>query len=154
MEFLFANNKPLVKALGRSLTEWEGTPYRHRCCVKYKGCDCIHFVAGVFDDIGIYKYTKRKIPQYPKDWHLHNTKEFLYEETRRQLNVVDLDTKLGSYMDGDILLFTYGLAASHSSIYYKGDCYQAMNRFGVLKVPMHEVKLRGKLTYHLRLLKS
>lgn len=153
MEFLFENNKALVRALGRVLSEWLGTPYRHRCCVKYKGCDCIHFVAGVLDDLGIYKYNRRKMPQYPKDWHLHNTRELLYEETKRQLNVVDIDPKLRKFMDGDILLSTYGKAASHSAIFYKGDHYQSVNYIGVTKVPIIEAKTIKNLTYQLRLVK-
>jgi hypothetical protein len=93
------------------------------------------------------------MPQYPKDWHLHNTKEFLYEETRRQLNVVDIDPEIRDFRDGDIILFTYGLAASHSSIYYNEDCWQALNKVGVVKMPLYEISRRTKLTYQLRLVK-
>jgi hypothetical protein len=76
------------KQLKKILDEWLNTPFRHHCGVKGLGCDCIHFVACVLDELGILILTKKTIPDYPKDWHLHNTRELLEEGIIKNLNYI------------------------------------------------------------------
>ena len=135
--------------LKRILGEWLGTPFRHHCGVKGLGCDCIHFVARVFEEMGRLKWRKNLIPDYPKDWHLHNTRELLLERLIKELPVVPAD--LAAPMNGDILLSHYGQAASHAAIYFDGHVYQAVNDIGVCRICFSDSVFRRQMKFAYRL---
>ena len=134
--------------LKRILDSWIGTPFRHHCGVKGLGCDCIHFVARVFEEIGILRWRKGLIPDYPRDWHLHNTRELLLESLINESNVIAAD--LDNPMNGDILLSHYGQAASHAGIYYGGYVYQAVDNVGVCKIVFSDRTFRRQMKYAFR----
>ena len=139
------------KELKGVLDEWHGTPYRHHCGVKGLGCDCIHFVAKVFEEMGIFKWRKNIISDYPRDWHLHNTRELLCEAIERELKVEKFE--LNNLMNGDITISHYGKAASHAGIFFDEHVYQAINRVGVCKISFNDRLLRRQMKFAYRILK-
>lgn len=136
--------------LKQIMDSWLGTPFRHHCGVKGLGCDCIHFVARVFEEMGILKWRKNLVPDYPRDWHLHNTRELLLERLVKEFNVVTVD--LAAPMNGDILLSHYGQAASHAAIYFDGYAYQALDRIGVVKIAFSDAVFKRQMRYNYRLI--
>ena len=97
--------------LRQALEEWLGTPFRHHCGVKNLGCDCIFFVARIYEGLEIV--TNVKIPDYSKDWHLHNTRELLKEGILKKANVEKVN--ISDLMNGDIIL--WNSASSWRSVY-------------------------------------
>jgi len=137
------------KELKRILDEWIGTPFRHHCGVKGLGCDCIHFVARVFEELGVMRNVT--IPNYPKDWHLHNTRELLEEGIFRHLKVEKVS--LSNFMNGDIICSHFGKAASHAGVFFDGYVYQALNEIGVRKINFSDKKFRARMKFAYRILK-
>lgn len=148
MKYYFENidNQSCLEGI---LNEWLGTPFRHHCGVKGLGCDCIHFVARVFEELGLLKNVE--IPDYPKDWHLHNTRELLEEGLFKFLNVTEVG--LNNLLNGDIILSHYGKAASHAGIYYAGYVYQALNGVGVCRINFNDRKFKKRMKFVFRILK-
>ena len=136
--------------LKKILNEWIGTPFRHHCGVKHLGCDCIHFVARVFEEIGFLTWHKDMIPDYPKDWHIHNTRELLNENILKNDHIKKI--KLSELKNGDIILFHYGKAASHAGIYFGGYVYQALNKIGVCKIKFTDRSFKRRMKFAYRLL--
>ena len=137
--------------LKKILDEWLNTPFRHHCGVKGLGCDCIHFVTCVLDELGILILTKKTIPDYPKDWHLHNTRELLEEGIIKNLNVEKIS--LSNPVNGDLICSHFGKAASHAGIYFDGYIYQALNDIGVRKINFNDKKFRKRMRFAYRILK-
>jgi len=104
------------------------TPFRHYSGVKGMGCDCIHLVARVLEEMGMGPFV---IPPYSKDWHLHKTNELLTDGIKARVKVEELSPE--NPMDGDILLFKFGKAISHSALFYDGRIYHAVTNLKVLK---------------------
>lgn len=142
-------SKEKQNELKRILDSWTGTPFRHHCGVKGRGCDCIHFVARVFEEMGIV--TLNKVPNYPKDWHLHNTRELLAESIENYCNVEKVN--LNSLKNGDIILSHYGKAASHAAIYFDEYVYQSITNIGVCKINFKDRKFkkRMKIAYRIKI---
>ena len=126
------------------------TPFRHRCGVKGLGCDCIHFVMKVLEEAGVVSWRKDLIPDYPKDWHLHNTREMLAEGLIRELHVEKVS--LDDLKNGDIILSHYGKASSHSAIYYDEHVYQALNETGVKRISFSDRVFRRQMKFAYRVL--
>ena len=135
------------KQLKRILDEWLGTPFRHRCGVKGLGCDCIHFVARVFEELGYLVWRKDLIPNYPKDWHIHNTREILIEEI---LKAGGKRVQLSDLINGDVVLYHFGKASSHAGIYFDSYVYQALDRVGVRKIRFSKNYLKARLKFAYR----
>lgn len=138
------------KRLKIIIEEWVGTPFRHHCGVKGKGCDCIHFVAKVFEELGLLTLNRRNVPNYPKDWHLHNTRELLSEAIEKYLKVKKV--KLTDLKNGDIVLSHYGKASSHAAIYFDNYMYQAINNVGVRKINFKDDKFKKRMKFAYRVL--
>jgi len=139
--------------LGRVLESWIGTPYRHWSGVKGLGCDCIHFVVRVYEEMGVpvkNSSGKFEIPRYNKDWHLHNEDELLLQGIVSQINVIY--APLNSPMSGDIILVRYGMAASHASIYHEGRLYQSITGAGVRKISYSDHQWNKRKRYNLRVI--
>lgn len=133
------------------LEEWVDTPFRHHVGVKQVGCDCIHFAARVFEEMGLVRWRKNLFPNYPYDWHLHNTRELLAEGIEQNLNVEKLD-KDSPKMNGDILLHHYGKAASHAGIYFDDYVYQALTDIGVKKIHVSDKTFKKQMKFIYRIL--
>lgn len=115
-----------LHALAKVLNEWEGTPYAHWTGVKQGGCDCIHFVTRVLEELGVDTW---QIPWYPKDWNLHNSEELLLNGMKADPNFLEVDVDAPE--DGDIVLFKFGKTCSHSGFYLDEHVYQAITDIGV-----------------------
>ena len=108
---------------------WIGTPFRHWSGVKQGGCDCIHFIVRVLEEMGLGPF---KVPRYNKDWHLHNMDELLMDGIKSHLNIEEVS--FDNPMNGDIMLFQFGKTNSHSAIYFDKHLYQAINGIGVERI--------------------
>jgi len=137
-------------ALKRILDEWLGTPFRHHCGVKGKGCDCVHFVAKVLEELGIIKWRNNLIPEYPRDWHLHQTREALKDSVLRELKAESVT--FDSLRNGDILLSHYGKASSHAAIYYEEHVYQSLTKIGVKRINFNDSTYFKQMKFAFRIL--
>lgn len=156
MEYFFDDPHNLTE-LRRILSEWDGTPYRHRCGVKGIGTDCIHFVIRVLAELNLIKWNNNLIPDYPRDWHLHNTRELLLEELLKKVPgellaepAIEL-IAAQKIKDGDIILSHYGKASSHAIIYCDGYCWQSIDGTGVLKLNINNADFKQQMKYVYRL---
>ena len=147
----YFENKEKDLELKRILDSWLNTPFRHHCGVKGLGCDCIHFAMMVFDEMGLVDSKKIKVPDYPRDWHMHNTREILKEALIQYLNVVELNLNVES-MNGDIILSHYGKASSHVGIVYGDQVYQSLTSIGVKQISVHDQKLSKNMKFIMRFL--
>ena len=143
-------NKGKVKALSEILEKWLGTPWRHKCCKIQVGCDCVHFIIGVFNDLGVKPKIPIKIPEYPPDWHLHNTRELLREAAHKFFNVREFPIE--EIQDGDVILSHFGQAASHAGFYVNGFVYHCVNPGGVSKGAFDDSTWRNKMRFTVRLM--
>jgi len=150
MKYLFESIESQVR-LKAILDSWldPPTPYRHRCGVKGLGCDCIHFVAKTLVELGILKWKKDLIPDYARDWHMHDTRELLKEHIERRLYGQWIP--LLNFENGDILLFHFGKAASHAGIYFDGYVYQAIDDIGVKKISADDHFFRKHMKFNYRI---
>lgn len=65
------------------LEAWIGTPYRHQCAVVGRGADCSLFIGQAVLDMGIL--TGMDVPYYPRDWHIHGTREVFLKNLKNNL---------------------------------------------------------------------
>ncbi|MBU2548356.1 MAG: C40 family peptidase [Proteobacteria bacterium] len=144
--FSSPSSQALLKA---ELDSWLGTPYRHWCGVKGKGADCIHFVLRVYQALGLVQWRRGLVPEYPADWHLHNTGELLLDGVVRELNVEPVDPD--SPQNGDLVLFRFGKAVSHAAIYFEGGLYQSMTGYGVRRLSWKDAVWFKRRTHVFRL---
>lgn len=89
---------------------WLRTPYHHAARVKGAGVDCGQLLALVYEAAGVVGPVV--IPEYPRDWHLHNDGEVF-------LGILEQFARPASYdvpRPGDVLLFRFGRCLSHSAI--------------------------------------
>lgn len=147
--YLFENVEK-QQELRRVLKSWIGTPFRHRMAVKQRGCDCIQFVAAVFDEIGIVNFKRIKFPDYARDWHLHKTRQLLYDGIRQYVKVEGVG--FNAPMIGDIMLFNFGKAAAHAAIFCDGLIYQSVAGAGVGCFDLKESQWWSKKVFNLRVL--
>lgn len=148
VEYYFENIDK-QKDLKKVLDGWLGTPFRHHCGVKGLGCDCIHFGARIFEELGLL--IDVVIPDYPKDGHLYNNIELLEEGIVKHLNVEEIS--LSNFMNGDIISSLFGKSA-HLSIYFDGYLYQALNGIGVRKINFKDKKFKKRMKFAYRVLKK
>jgi cell wall-associated NlpC family hydrolase len=88
---------------------WMGTPYHHQAAVRGAGCDCITFIAEVFEEAGIV--TDIKLPPYAMQWHLHHSEELYLDHIKKYCGQVY------EPIPADIVLYRFGRTASHGAIY-------------------------------------
>lgn len=99
----------LRRATRDEAASWLNTPYRHNARVKGQGVDCIQFVCGVAENVGLVD--KIITPFYAAQWHLHQEgRQLLLDEVKKYCEQVDEPTT------GDVVLFWYGHAYSHSAL--------------------------------------
>lgn len=146
----YFDDKERQEKLKAILDEWVGTPFRHKCGVKGLGCDCIHYVIRVLEEFELVDINKIIIPDYPRDWHYHNTREILKEAIEKYLNVEKISIN-GTLQAGDIILSHFGKASSHAGIYFKGVVYQSINKVGVKRISFNEPKFRKQMKFAYRI---
>jgi len=150
MEYFF-DDEEKQRELKRILDEWMGTPFRHQCGVKGMGCDCSYFVARVLEELGILKWRKDLMPDYPKDWHFHTTRELVKEQVEKELRCEPIG--LDHFFNGDVILLHFGKASSHMGIFYDGYIYRSLEGVGVCRSSAHEKSLKKRMRFAYRILK-
>lgn len=98
---------------------WEYTPYHDLQALKgpHGGCDCARFPLAVAKTVGLIPATY-KPPVYSPQWHLHQKDELYY----RYLEEVGCrEVPWEARQPADILLFRFGLTASHAAILLPDD---------------------------------
>lgn len=149
MKYFFDDIERRVQ-LAEVLQSWVGTPWRHRMAVKGKGCDCIQFVVAVMDEVCVLKMSRVIFPDYAPDWHMHDTREQLYDGVKKYIRVEDVG--FADPWDGDIMLFHYGKAAAHAAIYSGGRIYQSVMKRGVGKFSLKGSAWWSRRAFNLRVL--
>lgn len=139
------------KELKNILESWVGTPYKHHIGVKGMGCDCIHFVGCVMEEMGLLAFDRRTVPEYSRDWHLHNTREILAEGIETRLNVEKLNIN-DALINGDIILSHYGKASSHAGVFFDNYVYQSLDGIGVRKIVFTDQKFKKQMKFFYRIL--
>ena len=126
----YFSSKERQEALKKELEEWRGTPFRHRAGVKKVGADCIHFCIRVYELVGALHGAVKRIPYYGHDWCFHTDEEILYNAIKGS-NYFEEIFNWETIMNGDLVLYKFGRATSHSAIYFDRNIYQAVNITGV-----------------------
>lgn len=124
----YFDNEKKQKKLKQVLESWLETPFKHATGVKGQGVDCIYLVARVLEEVGLGPF---RIPEYPKDWHLHNSEELLIKGTKGNLKVKEV--KLDDIQNGDVIIYKIDKAAAHAAIYFDGFIYHAVNNCEVVR---------------------
>lgn len=90
---------------------WLGTPFEHLQRCKGAGTDCGQFLLGVYHNAGCIPYVKTEY--YPRDFHLHNNREWYMELILQFASEIP-----GPPEPGDLALFKLGdgLVFSHGAI--------------------------------------
>jgi len=135
--------------LKKILDEWLDTPFKHKCGVKGIGCDCVHFCVRVFEEFGLLTLKKGMIPNYPRDWHMHNTRELLQQAIIKYLKVKKVT--LNDLKNGDIVLSHYGKASSHAGIFFDNYIYQAISDIGVKKIHIDDKQFHRQMKFAYRI---
>lgn len=125
----FFEEKENLRYLQSEIAEWKNTPYKHWTGVKGKGADCIHFIVEVYKEVGATKGRAIVIPKYPYDWHLHNGEKLLVDGIRKQFDCKEVDET--KPIDGDLILYQFGLHEAHGGLYLEGNVHQALTGIGV-----------------------
>ena len=148
MKYLFGDPKN-VDLLRAEVKSWDGTPYWHHDGKKGMGCDCIHFVVRILEVFGIGPI---KVPEYPKDWHLHRNEELLITGFDKEVPCEPVNCY--SPVNGDVLFFKFGRTLSHAGIYCDGRVWQslALNNTGVKEMAYKDPKLYNRLKEARRIL--
>ena len=154
VEYYFENIEK-QKELKIILSSWLDTPYKHHVGVKGLGCDCIHFVHGVFVELGKIPKNNEKLPDYPRDWHIHNTRELLIETIPKYLKgeIYKITGKPYGLCNGDIILSHYGKASSHAGIYFNDYVYQSIDGVGVKRITFNDQDFKMQMKFIYRILK-
>lgn len=142
MKEKFFNSHKRINLLYLECQKWKGTPFKHWAGVCGRGCDCIHFVVRVLDAVGALQNYRYTIPKYNKDWHIHNADELLFNGLSAVPFINQVDDEIGNPQDGDLLLYFYGKASSHCSIYLKKNIYHSLNGSGVIRTSMRDRNFR------------
>ena len=149
----YFDNLEKQKELKIVLDSWLNTPFKHRCGAKGLGCDCIHFAAKVLEELKIITWRKHLVKDYPKDWHLHNTRELLCEAIESELKVEKFDVQsIQNFMNGDLVILHIGQAAAHASILFDDYLYQALVGSGVVKILRYDKTMRRQMKFVYRIL--
>ena len=137
--------------LKKVMDEWLNTPYIHQSGVKHLGCDCIFFVKCVYEETGAIFVPRKLIPDYAKDWYMHNPRELIEEALSKFPRLQKVDN-VKNLLNGDIIGYHLGQATAHLGIYFDNQVYQALNRIGVKKICFSDRLLHKRISFVYRLL--
>lgn len=125
----FFSSKEKQEALLKEMKKWKTTPFKHRTGVLKVGVDCFHFMINVYGAVGALKGDLKKIPYYGHDWALHTDNQRFYKWAKSRPELVQVPFK--SIMNGDLILYQFGRAASHCGIFFDPNVYQVLSGSGV-----------------------
>jgi len=126
---------------------WLDTPWQHQARVKGVAVDCAMFVVGAAYNVGLMTDEDLKmIPNYPKDWHFHNTESMLIPIVE-SFDVEEIEPEKA--IRGDVILFKVGRCESHMGIKLPNDyfihAYGALSINKVVKMRLDE-RWKSRLT--------
>lgn len=116
-------------AVVAEVRSWAGTAFHHQGRVKGVGVDCAQLVIAVFAD-ALHLVPPIEPGYYPPDWFLHQSRERIVEWVERYWRRVDAAAA------GDLVLFRFGRALSHSGIVVQVEPARVVHSFagqGVLE---------------------
>nr|DAE53970.1 MAG TPA: cell wall-associated hydrolase [Bacteriophage sp.] len=114
---------------------WLGTPHVNGACVRGRGVDCGHLLAGVVIDAGLISRSDVHLPDnYPHDWHLHRSDPWFLNYIQAYCDEVT------DMRPGDFLVWQYGRCVSHAGIYMGHDtvCHAYVD-MGTVLSNIHDV---------------
>ena len=123
-----------------SARRWRRTPFHHHARVKGVGVDCLNLLVAVYQESGLLSLDYQ-LPDYPRDWHLHNGDE------RYLRGLEEYAVKVETPMPGDIASFKFGRVVSHAAIIIKWPMViHALSPFGVVESNAEiDAEIRGRL---------
>jgi len=143
----YFTTKERQEELRRAVSAWDGTPFKHFSNVKGLGVDCNHYVLSVYRLAGFH--VKIKLEPYAQDRHLHVAQEVLLTHVR-SIDVLK-EVNKNNPVNGDLLLYKFGLATSHPGIYCDGRICQSILRAGACsRTSFNEPMFNKRLTYVFR----
>lgn len=89
---------------------WLLTPWHHRQCCKGAGVDCVFFLVGVYNAIGLTNIRDADVPYYPIDIMMHRSDETVLDCVTRYAQQVEVP------QPGDIAVWKFGRIFSHAAI--------------------------------------
>jgi len=104
------NELKMREAIVTEALTWLRTPWHHRACVKGAGTDCVFFLVGVFNAVGITSISGDDIIYYPQDIMMHRNEETVLDIISRYGNEV-YKPKMG-----DVAVWRFGRIFSHAAI--------------------------------------
>lgn len=99
---------PRRAAIVAEAKEWLKTPYHHAAKLKGIGCDCLTYIVGVYENVGIVG--PQKIPFYRPDFMRHNSTETYLE------GLLEHGHEVKAPLSGDIAIFKWGRIFAHAGI--------------------------------------
>lgn len=153
MKYHFEDEQEVEKVF-QEAESWLGTPFKHKIGVKGLGTDCLHHCAGVLYNISAIPVNCAALfPDYAPDWHIHNEQSLVLQGVLDTGWFECFDYDINKLMSGDLILFKYGKAASHSGLYVRGYGYHSFTRYDNMKLRI-DLRLpgNGKPMYICRLL--
>ncbi|OPX37517.1 MAG: hypothetical protein B1H12_04670 [Desulfobacteraceae bacterium 4484_190.2] len=138
----YFETKERQELLRAELDAWLDTPWRHRCMVKGRGCDCIGLVAGALMNVGFLQPGDVDFPSYPPDWNLHKEHLDLLNWFKSRPDVAEVKQPL---QNGDILLFQYGKSPSHTGLFFEKTVYHSVTGRRVVRSPFGDPNLLGRM---------
>jgi cell wall-associated NlpC family hydrolase len=98
--------------------------------------------------MGLVQWKKGIVPDYPRDQHMHRIRERLAEKIEEVLPVKRIE--LENFKNGDIILFQFGKASAHATIYFDGYLYQSLTDIGVRRININDKEFRMRMRYAYR----
>ncbi len=93
--------------------EWIGTPFHNNACLKGVGCDCAHFLRGIFVEAGLVE---------PFETGHYSPQHFLHQETEHFLGFVSRfadEIPKENVSHGDIALYKVAKCYCHGALIIK-----------------------------------
>ncbi|QYM80296.1 hypothetical protein K0B96_06685 [Horticoccus luteus] len=141
-------------ALWREMQSWEGTPFFAHNASKGHGVDCVRLQMEIFAGAGAI--ARVPLPAYTLDHAKHTTRPqlLLWLLTAPELaGRLVMVSPAGRLMTGDLLGVNCGRVDHHlASVTPWGDAIHAVDPTGVIRTPLDDPKLRGRIVYALRLM--
>lgn len=95
--------KTLESRIIKEAKEWVGTPWQHHVGVKQIGCDCVHFIKGIADNLGIQTPEYKNYRPRPVD---NSLTCFFADFCKEEFSI----------LPGYILIFAFNQYPSHVAI--------------------------------------
>lgn len=116
---------------------WLKTPFHHAAKVKGAGADCLTFIVGVYENVGLVP--AQKLPFYRPDFMRHEAQE-------NYLNgLLEYGKEVKVCLAGDVVIYKWGRIFAHAGIVVEWPfIIHAAPQLGVIKMRGDTGKLMGR----------